>query len=155
MPEPSPTDRTVCARVLLDLDAATPSAAIEQLAAGFEGIQGVPPPRALTTAAMEREAQAATFLGHRTALPHARLIGVAHLSICFGRALRPIPWTRDGDMVDLIFLGVIPASQPKHYLGFMRLLARALVDDARADALRHAPDEQAVRAWLGEHLDLR
>ncbi len=155
MAEPTPSDRTVCARVVLDLEAATPSAAIEQLAAGFEGSVGVPPPRALTTAVMEREAQAATFLGHRTALPHARLIGVPHLSVVFGRARRPIPWTRDGDLVDLVFLGVVPASQPRHYLEFMRMLARALVDDARAEALRNAPDEPAVRAWLGEHLRLQ
>lgn len=153
--EPTSSDRTLCARVVLDLDASTPSSAIERLAGGFAGIAGVPPARALTTAVMEREAQAATFLGHGTALPHARLIGLPHLGVVFGRALRPIPWTRDGDLVDLVFLGVVPAAQPRHYLEFMRMLARALVDDTRAEALRHAPDEAAVRAWLGEHLQLQ
>lgn len=155
MPDPSPTDRALCARVVIDLDAATPSAAIEQLAGGFASIPGVPSGRTLAASALEREAQAATFLGHGTALPHARLIGLPHLSVAFARTRKPIPWTRDGDLVDLIFLGVVPAAQPRHYLEFMRKLARALTDDSRAAALRQAPDEAAVRAWLGEHLQLQ
>ncbi len=155
MTAPTPATPTVCAHVVLDLSAATAGAAIEQLAAGFVSVPGTPAPRALAALALQREAQAATFLGHATALPHARIAAAPQLMVAFGRAFRPIPWTRDGDAVDFVFLGVVPAEQPRHYLEFMRLLARALSDPQRAAALRTAPDEPAVRAWLAEHLQLR
>jgi len=51
--------------------------------------------------------------------------------------------------------GAVPAAQPRHYLEFMRVLARALSDPQRAAALRAAPDEPAVRAWLRDHLQLQ
>ena len=70
-------------------------------------------------------------------------------------ARRPIPWTRDADAVDLVFLGVVPAPQPRAHLEFMRRLARALTDAAAAAALRAAPDEPAVRAWLRDHLQMQ
>ncbi len=155
MPEPTPASRTVCAHVVLDLVAQSAGDAIEQLAAGFAGIPGAPSARTLTAAVLEREAQASTFLGHAAALPHARLIGVPRLAVAFGRARRPVPWTRDGDPVELVFLGVVPADQPRHYLEFMRVLARALANPATAEALRAAPDEPAVREWLHEHLRLQ
>ncbi len=155
MSEPTPAARTVCAHVVLDLVASSAGDAIEQIAAGFARIPGAPAARALAAAVLEREGQAATFLGHAAALPHARLLEVQNLAVAFARARRPIPWTRDRDLVDLIFRGVVPAAQPRHYLEFMRVLARALSDPQRAAALRAAPDEAAVRAWLGEHLLLQ
>ncbi|MFT3830504.1 MAG: PTS sugar transporter subunit IIA [Opitutaceae bacterium] len=155
MPDPTPATRTVCAHVVLDLVAKSAGDAIEQLAAGFSSIQGVPTARTLAAAVLEREAQASTFLGHAAALPHARLIGVPHLAIAFGRARRPIPWTRDADPVELVFLGVVPAEQPRHYLEFMRVLARSLSQAATAEALLAAPDETAVREWLRDHLRLQ
>lgn len=155
MSEPTPAARTVCAHVVLDLTASSAGDAIEQLAATFAQVPGAPGARSLAAAVLEREAQASTFLGHSAALPHARLLGVSNLAVTFARARRPVPWTRDGDAVDLIFLGVVPASQPRHYLEFMRLLARALSDPQRAAVLRAAPDEPAVRAWLHDHLQLQ
>jgi nitrogen PTS system EIIA component len=155
MSEPTPAARTVCAHVVLDLVASSAGDAIEQLAAGFAGVAGTPSARTLAAAVLEREAQAATFLGHSAALPHARLLGVSNLAVAFARAHRPIPWTRDGDTVDLVFLGVVPAAQPRHYLEFMRVLARSLSDPQCAAALRAAPDEPAVRAWLHDHLQLQ
>ena len=155
MPDSTPTARTVCAHVVLDLVAASAGEAIEQLAAGFAGSPGAPAARTLAAAVLEREAQASTFLGHAAALPHARLLGVNDLAVAFGRARRPIPWTRDADAVDLVFLGVVPAPQPRAHLEFMRRLARALTDAAAAAALRAAPDEPAVRAWLRDHLQMQ
>lgn len=155
MSVPSPAASTVCAHVVLDLAAATAGAAIERLATGFSQVAGMPAPRALAALALQREAQAATFLGHATALPHARVAGISRLSVAFGRASRPIPWTRDGDLVEFVFLGAVPAEQPRHYLEFMRLLARALSEPQSAAALRTAPDEAAVRTWLTTHLQLR
>ncbi len=90
MPDSTPTARTVCAHVVLDLVAASAGEAIEQLAAGFAGIPGAPAARTLAAAVLEREAQASTFLGHAAALPHARLLGVNDLTVAFGRARRPI-----------------------------------------------------------------
>jgi len=150
-----PTSRTVCAYVVPNLVAASPATAIEQLAAGFGQFPGLPGARTLAAAALEREAQASTFLGHATALPHARIIGLSHLTVAFGRTARPISWTRDGDPVQLIFLGIVPAEQPRHYLEFMRALARALTNPPEAAALLAASDEPAIRAWLRQNLQLQ
>ena len=155
MSEPMPISRTVCAYVAPSLMAASAATAIEQLAAGFGQFPGLPGARTLAAAALEREAQASTFLGYITALPHARVVGLAHLTVAFGRAARPIPWTRDGDLVQLIFLGVVPAEQPRHYLEFMRALAKAMTDSQAAAALLAAPDEPAIRVWLRQHLQLQ
>lgn len=155
MPDPTPAARTRCAHVVLDLVAASAGDAVEQLAVGFAGIPGAPSGRTLAAAVLQREAQASTFLGHGMALPHARLIGVSQLTVAFARARQPVPWTRDGDGVDLIFLGLVPAAQPRHYLEFMRVLARTLSVASNATALREAADEGAVRLWLREHLQLQ
>ncbi|MBK8474792.1 MAG: PTS sugar transporter subunit IIA [Opitutaceae bacterium] len=155
MSVPMPTSRAVCSLVVPSLVAASPATAIEQLAAGFGQFPGLPGARTIAAAALEREAQASTFLGHATALPHARIIGLSHLTVAFGRAARPIPWTRDSDPVQLIFLGVVPADQPRHYLEFMRALAKALTDPQIAGGLLSAPDEPAIRAWLRLHLQLQ
>lgn len=155
MSEPMPTSRTVCAYVAPNLLAASAATAIEQLAAGFGQFPGLPGARTIAAAALEREAQASTFLGHITALPHARVIGLSHLTVAFGRAIRPISWTRDGDLVQLVFLGVVPAEQPRHYLEFMRSLAKAMTDPALAATLLAAPDEPSIRVWLRQHLQLQ
>jgi PTS system nitrogen regulatory IIA component len=155
MSEPTPTSHTVCSLVVPNLVAASPATAIEQLAAGFGQFPGLPGARTIAAASLEREAQASTFLGHATALPHARIVGLPHLAVAFGRAARPIPWTRDGDLVNLVFLGAVPADQPRHYLGFMRALAKAMTEPRLAAALLAAPDEPAIRAWLRQNLQLQ
>jgi mannitol/fructose-specific phosphotransferase system IIA component (Ntr-type) len=154
MPE-SPPEAAMCAHIMLDLGASSPSLLIEQLAAGFLGAAEAPAPRALATAALEREAQASTYLGHATALPHARLPSVARLAVVFGRTRQPVLWTPQGDRVQLVFLAAVPAAQPRRYLDFMRTLGRALHDEANVAALLGLPDEAAVRAWLATHLELR
>lgn len=155
MSEPMPTSRTVCAHVAPNFMAASAATAIEQLAAGFGQLPCLPGARTIAAAALEREAQASTFLGHLTALPHARVVGLSHLTVAFGRAVRPIPWTRDGDLVQLVFLGVVPAEQPRHYLEFMRALAKAMTEPSVSAALLAAPDEAAIRGWLRQHLQLQ
>lgn len=155
MSEPMPAARTVCAHVALDFVATNLGDAIEKLAVGFGNLPGAKAPRTLAALALEREAQASTYLGHATALPHARIIGLPHLAVTFGRARAPIPWTREGDPVDLVFFGLVPAEQPRHYLEFMRRLSRSLTDPDHAAALRGAADEAAVRAWLRHHLLLQ
>jgi PTS system nitrogen regulatory IIA component len=154
MPDSSPA-APVCAHVLYALDATSPAGAIEQLARGFAQFTSGPAPRALAAAALEREAQAPTFIGHGAALPHARLPGVSGLAFAVGRAVRPILWTPAGDEVRLVFLGVVPISQPRPYLDFVRTLGRVLHQDAALAALLAQPDEAALRAWLAEHLALQ
>jgi len=145
----------MCAHVMLELDVPSPTLAIELLASGFAAVPGAPAPRGLATAALEREAQASTYLGHSTALPHARLNNVHRLAVAFGRLRQPIIWTADGALVEFVFLGAVPATQPRHYLEFMRTLGRTLHDEANLAALRTLPDEAAVRAWLATHLALQ
>jgi PTS system nitrogen regulatory IIA component len=154
MPGPLPeVPRTVCATVQLDLVASTAGDAIEKMAAGFGNF--APAARALAAAALEREAQASTYLGHGAALPHARLPGLPHLVVGFGRLRRPFAWTSGGDKVEFVFFGVVPAEQPRHYLAFMRLLALSLTNPERVAALRATADEASARAWLREYLQLQ
>lgn len=155
MSDPMPTSRAVCSLVVPNLIAASAATAIEQLAGGFGPVPGMPGARTIAASVLEREAQASTFLGHLTALPHARVGGLPHLAVAFGRTMRPISWTRDGSPVQLIFLGVVPADQPRHYLEFMRSLAKTLTDPRLTAALLSAPDEPAIRAWLRTHLLLQ
>ena len=151
----TPPAAAMCAHVMLDLDATSPALVIEQLAGTFGTIPGVPAARALAAAVLEREAQASTYLGHSTALPHARLTSLQRLAVAFARLRQPILWTPEGDLVQFVFLGVVPAAQPRHYLEFMRSLGRTLHDDDNVATLRSLPDAAAVRAWLSKHLALQ
>lgn len=79
-------------------------------------------PADLTALAREREEEIGTYLGHGTALPHARVPGLAGPLLCVARSSAGIPWPEQ--RAHLIFFLAVPEHQPELYLQFVSRLLR-------------------------------
>ncbi|MCI6982432.1 MAG: PTS sugar transporter subunit IIA [Akkermansia muciniphila] len=79
-------------------------------------------PADLAALAREREEEIGTYLGHGTALPHARVPGLAGPLLCVARSSAGIPWPEQ--RAHLIFFLAVPEHQPELYLQFVSRLLR-------------------------------
>lgn len=91
-----------------------------------------------------REKLSSTALGNGLALPHAQISGAVRPVLLFARLTRPIDYdARDAEPVDLVFLVLWPAPDPRGLLNAMSEFCRALRDPNMTRRLRLAqsPDE--------------
>ncbi len=140
--------------VSLDVQLSTPVAAIGALASRLAVRLGREVLAQALPAACARESQASTYLGHETALPHARLKGETPWLISFGRFSPGVAWGPNGETARFVFLTLIPREATAAYLGFVRDLGRAMRNDTVRRELAAAGDEGAVRCWLRNYLRL-
>ncbi|WKD61675.1 PTS system mannose-specific EIIBCA component [Corynebacterium ciconiae DSM 44920] len=98
-------------------------------------------------AALAREAQSTTAVGHHVAIPHARCTGVATASLAFARLPEPgVAWDEDPDHRSrLVFLIAAPDDAGQQHLRILSKLARATMrEDFRAQLLHTDSSEDAV-----------
>ena len=100
-------------------------------------------------ALMEREALAATGVGHGVAIPHARLDGLERMRGVFVRVTPPVAFDAvDEAPVDLIFALISPADSGSEHLRALARIARALRSAELRSQLRQAGSADAIRALL-------
>lgn len=155
--EPASPDLIDAGTVVLDLvpaadtadagdtaDAADAAAVIRALAGQAEE-QGRLDAPGVVDAALAREAQSTTAVGHGVAIPHARSAAVSVPTLVFGRLQAPVEWDApDGEPVDLVFLIAVPEDAGKQHLRVLAKLARALMRDEFRESLRRATSAGAV-----------
>lgn len=125
-------------------DAADSAAVIRALAGRAEQQARLDAP-GVVDAALAREAQSTTAVGHGVAIPHARSAAVGVPTLVFGRLQAPVEWDApDGEPVDLVFLIAVPEDAGKQHLRVLAKLARALMKDEFRESLRQATSEEAV-----------
>lgn len=80
-------------------------------------------------AALARESQATTAVGHRVAIPHARTAAVISPTLVFARLAEPgVQWNApDHASVRLVFLIAVPDNSGKQHLKILSKLARAIM----------------------------
>lgn len=103
----------------------------------------------IQTALLAREQLGSTALGHGVALPHAAIPGLPRGAACCMRLDRRLPMgAPDGEPVDLVFALVVPDSFTDQKLLLLAELAERLGSASRRQALRSAPDAQALHQEL-------
>ncbi len=98
----------------------------------------------IVDAVLRRERVSATVIGTGVALPHARIDGLTRPYMAVGVYPSGIPMVAEEPPVKLIFLLLIPESQPARYLQILRALANALKAPGAVDRLASATSATEV-----------
>lgn len=96
-----------------------------------------------------RERLGSTAIGHGVAIPHGRTDAFEQPRAAFLRLAKPVHFEAgDGQPVDLVFAMVVPAHFNQQYLQWLAELAERFADAEFRDALRNAPDLEALRTVM-------
>jgi PTS system fructose-specific IIA component len=91
-----------------------------------------------------REAQMPTGIEGGIGIPHARSAHVTEPTLGFGRSAAGVDFGAADGPADLIFLIAAPEGGGAEHMNILASLARRLVHDSFREALRTAPDPEAV-----------
>jgi PTS system nitrogen regulatory IIA component len=123
---------------------------LQDMAALAAGLYGVPE-GTIFAALQEREQLGSTGMGSGVAIPHARLPGLARVSGCFARLVKPVDYEAiDGQPVDLVFMLLAPQTSAADHLKALARVARVLRDPLVCRKLRSTDDAAALYAILTE-----
>ena len=101
----------------------------------------------------QRERLGSTAIGHGVAIPHGRSHAFDSARAAFLRLQHPVDFEAgDGIPVDLVFAMVVPEHFTQQHLQLLSELAEGFADPALREALRAAPDLDALRRALLEGL---
>lgn len=99
----------------------------------------------LIKAVLSREQAMSTAFEDGIAVPHARLSGIEHPMVFFGRSLKGIDWdSPDGKPSKLVFLVITPVESSGLQLQTLSLLARTMRVQANRQAILEAENRDAV-----------
>jgi PTS system nitrogen regulatory IIA component len=128
------------ANVLVDLKVLDKDRLLEDLSARAASALGLDAD-AIKQQVVAREGLGSTGLGDGIGLPHARLDGVTKPFGILARLKKPIEFDAiDGQLVDLVFLLLLPSATPDENLNALACIARKLRDPQALKRLRQAPD---------------
>jgi len=100
---------------------------------------------------LERERLGSTGFGRGIALPHAKIEGLGGVRGLFIQLLRPIDFSAvDGLPVDLFFVLLSPIDAGADHLKALASASRLLRNEAMADRLRGAKNDEALYALLSD-----
>jgi mannitol/fructose-specific phosphotransferase system IIA component (Ntr-type) len=97
---------------------------------------------------LHRERRGPTVIGNGIALPHARIAGLEKPYIALGIYPAGVLSTESTEPVKLVFLLLIPESQPARYLQILRALSTLLRDADTVDRLAYSESPEHVMQFL-------
>lgn len=153
---PSIDDLTSPEFVLLDLTAADPRGAVEEMAGMLERDGRVTDRRAYVEAVMAREEETGgTGMESGIAIPHAKSPAVTRPAIAFARSTRGLDFgAEDGTPADLVFLIAAPEGADELHVKMLSRLARRLIHEDFRTRLRQAGSPEEVVAVIREEVEL-
>ncbi len=140
-------------RMLLQVQNTRRTAALNELAHKFAGLQDVTNYDGFYQALLERDRLDTTCLGNGIALPHARTEHVKSIVMAVGRSQAGIRFENSGsggETVHLMFMLGTPKSKPGDYLQVVSALCRLLKEPTRRTALLTAPTPEAFIQIVAE-----
>lgn len=139
--------------MLLDLQATTKEAAIDEMINSLVDNGVVTDFDVFKAGIMAREAQTSTGLGDGIAMPHSKNAAVKEATVLFAKSNKGVDYeSLDGQPTDLFFMIAAPEGANDTHLAALAELSKYLMQDGFADRLRKVtfPDEVIVAFNTGE-----
>ena len=139
--------------MLLDLQAATKEAAIDEMINSLVDNGVVTDFDVFKAGIMAREAQTSTGLGDGIAMPHSKNAAVKEATVLFAKSNKGVDYeSLDGQPTDLFFMIAAPEGANDTHLAALAELSKYLMQDGFADRLRKvtSPDEVIAAFNTGE-----
>ena len=139
--------------MLLDLQATTKEAAIDEMINSLVDNGVVTDFDVFKSGIMAREAQTSTGLGDGIAMPHSKNAAVKEATVLFAKSNRGVDYeSLDGQPTDLFFMIAAPEGANDTHLAALAELSKYLMQDGFADCLRQvtSPDEVIAAFNTGE-----
>ena len=139
--------------MLLDLQATTKEAAIDEMINSLVDNGVVTDFDVFKAGIMGREAQTSTGLGDGIAMPHSKNAAVKEATVLFAKSNRGVDYeSLDGQPTDLFFMIAAPEGANDTHLAALAELSKYLMQDGFADRLRKvtSPDEVIAAFNTGE-----
>ena len=139
--------------MLLDLQATTKEAAIDEMINSLLDNGVVTDFDVFKAGIMAREAQTSTGLGDGIAMPHSKNAAVKEATVLFAKSNKGVDYeSLDGQPTDLFFMIAAPEGANDTHLAALAELSKYLMQDGFADCLRKvtSPDEVIAAFNTGE-----
>ena len=139
--------------MLLDLQATTKEAAIDEMINSLVDNGVVTDFDVFKAGIMAREAQTSTGLGDGIAMPHSKNAAVKEATVLFAKSNKGVDYeSLDGQSTDLFFMIAAPEGANDTHLAALAELSKYLMQDGFADRLRQvtSPDEVIAAFNTGE-----
>ena len=139
--------------MLLDLQATTKEAAIDEMINSLVDNSVVTDFDVFKAGIMAREAQTSTGLGDGIAMPHSKNAAVKEATVLFAKSNKGVDYeSLDGQPTDLFFMIAAPEGANDTHLAALAELSKYLMQDGFADRLRKvtSPDEVIAAFNTGE-----
>ena len=139
--------------MLLDLQATTKEAAIDEMINSLVDNGVVTDFDVFKAGIMAREAQTSTGLGDGIAMPHSKNAAVKEATVLFANSNKGVDYeSLDGQPTDLFFMIAAPEGANDTHLAALAELSKYLMQDGFADRLRKvtSPDEVIAAFNTGE-----
>lgn len=139
--------------MLLDLQATTKEAAIDEMINSLVDNGVVTDFDVFKAGIMAREAQTSTGLGDGIAMPHSKNAAVKEATVLFAKSNKGVDYeSLDGQPTDLFFMIAAPEGANDTHLAALAELSKYLMHDGFADRLRKvtSPDEVIAAFNTGE-----
>ena len=139
--------------MLLDLQATTKEAAIDEMINSLVDNGVVADFDIFKAGIMAREAQTSTGLGDGIAMPHSKNAAVKEATVLFAKSNKGVDYeSLDGQPTDLFFMIAAPEGANDTHLAALAELSKYLMQDGFADRLRKvtSPDEVIAAFDTGE-----
>ena len=139
--------------MLLDLQATTKEAVIDEMINSLVDNGVVTDFDVFKAGIMAREAQTSTGLGDGIAMPHSKNAAVKEATVLFAKSNRGVDYeSLDGQPTDLFFMIAAPEGANDTHLAALAELSKYLMQDGLADRLRKvtSPDEVIAAFNTGE-----
>ena len=133
--------------MLLDLQATTKEAAIDEMINSLVDNGVVTDFDVFKAGIMAREAQTSTGLGDGIAMPHSKNAAVKEATVLFAKSNKGVDYeSLDGQPTDLFFMIAAPEGANDTHLAALAELSKYLMQDGFADRLRKVTSPDAVIA---------
>lgn len=137
--------------VIVELDAATKSGVMQELAAVLEEVSGLSFKGNLIQALEEREKLGSTGIGEGVAIPHGKLKDVKTMMAAFGRSSRGIDFQSiDGKPAHIFFMLVAPEDMAGLHLKALARISRLVKEPSRRKAFIEAKTRDDIYRLIAE-----
>lgn len=141
------TDLMIKETMIMDLQASSKEAAIDELIASLAASGRINDPAKFKAAILKREEQASTGIGGGIAMPHAKTAAVNEPTVVFAKSGQGVDYDAlDGEPAYLFFMIAAPEGAGNTHLRTLAALSRLLIDSGFIAKLKEAktPDEVAA-----------